>query len=242
VLVPELAQPDRVFLHDTGPGETRVAAQGAPAGGYSVTQSGSAPGWSPVDDALVLPAANGDVVIERLPGGTRTVLPDAAWPARFTADARYVYSPSLGSGSDTTTRLHDARTGELLARWPGIVSGNPFIEQLRVVGTADGPAALLADAPGCEGDTVHHPALPGGERCLDGFGAVFAPDGSRVAYTSPGTRGWRLIVLDVASGTDQMLADEIPAGMARSGTTRPLVTWNDAGTHLLVEWPGYRGL
>ena len=242
VLVPELAQPDRVFLHDTATGETRVAAQGAPTGGFLVTQTGTAPGWSPVDDALVLPAPNGDVVIDRLPAGTRTVLPDAAWPARFTADARHVYSPSLASDGDTTTLLHDARTGELLARVPGIVSRNPFIEQLRVVGTADGPAALLERAPGCEGDTVHHPALPGGERCLDGFGAVFAPDGSRVAYARPASGEWSVVALDVATGIEQTLASGIPVDAAPGGSARPLVSWNDAGTHLLVEWPGYRGL
>ena len=228
-----------VYLHDTETGETRKVAEGTHVSsvGYHVR-------WSPVDDAFIAPGAGGATVLERLPEGQRMMLPDVEWPARFDQSGRLIYAPggiSLVTEVREQTFVVEATDGVMVAEWPGAPSSWPL--DRGVAWTAQGPAALLTAAPGCEGTTLHHPSLAT-PRCLAGAsGAAFDAAVARVAFSRIASQDasiaeWEVVVLDIATGQEHVL-DGYTLGTGRQPA---LIHWNQAGTHLLVLWPGPDGI
>jgi Tol biopolymer transport system component len=70
---------------------------------------------------------------------------------------------------------------------------------------------------------------------------VWSPDGTQIALAvradaSPDVT-WRIEVLDIATGGLRALA-ALPA----SEGAPPKITWNEAGTHIVVQWPGPSGV
>jgi len=230
-------------MPDVETGETRLLGD-EPTTGFRINQAGVNPSWAPDEDAVLLPAPSGGSVIEAVPSGETRAFPELGWPARFDRSGRYVYSVVEG-----VTRIAEAATGEVLERWDGVPAVRWWegagTTPETVIDTPDGPAAILA-GPAAEyvGIVVHHPALLGGVAGLDDAarGAVWSPDGERVAFADRGETErageWVISVFDVRSGE---LRDLASADAGRYPVP-PRITWNDAGTHLLVEWPGPSGI
>lgn len=236
----------RIFLTDVETGETRLLAD-EPTTGQRLNQAGNAPSWAPGEDTVLLPAASGGSVIESVPSGDTRAFPELAWPARFDASGNYVYS-----GADDLTVIADAASGDILETWDGVPAVRTWegvgTKPETVIATPDGPAAILTDSrPGYIGIVVRHPALPGDVAAFEDAarGAVWSRDGERVALarrrpTVPGQPpdDWEVAVLDVRTGGLAVLAT-LDAGL---GPVPPKIIWNEAGTRLLVQWPGPSGI
>jgi beta-lactamase superfamily II metal-dependent hydrolase len=84
--------------------------------------------------------------------------------------------------------------------------------------------------------------------CVEGAeSSSISPDGSKVAMTrvtpeseplrrTSQPKEYEIVLFDVASGDETVVATGAWSGY------EPRLTWNAASTHLLIEWPVYRGL
>ena len=255
LVVPELLDGGFVYLSDVRSGATRKVSD-VPR----PTVLDQRPTWSPVDDRLLRPAADGSTILEDLEAGTRTTLANLPWPAAWDATGTLVYSPAWGQvatnddGQPPTRRttVLDAQTSDLLATLSGVPSdarlwgagGEPLIA------TGDGFVAVLELAEGCDGTTVYAPSTEDGA-CLEAAtGASPSPDGRLVAFArqsgvgghiegphlSAGMPVFEIAVYDVATGAMTVVAEGAIAGRF------PDIVWNDAATHILIRWPNPFGL
>ncbi len=66
---------------------------------------------------------------------------------------------------------------------------------------------------------------------------ILPPHGDRVAFArSTGGERWEIGIFDIVTGTERVLADDARGGLP------PFLRRNEAGTHLLVVWPGPEGI
>lgn len=252
VVLPELLWPGEVYLADVETGEIRLISFVEPA-----TYRRYRPLWAPDGDRLVYPAADGGTVYEDLEAGTRVEL-DLAWPAAFDPSGRYLYSPAwwlreVAQAAETT--VFDTVTGEIA----GIRAGDARVDlvlgasNIPVAGLGEGGgagfAAALEGVEGCAGTTVY--AADGTNLlCVpNATSATFSPDGRRVALavrhatevpldaSNPWLPGrFAVVVVDVETGAARIVADDLYSSSA------PGIVWNEAGTHLLLRWPGVLGV
>lgn len=248
----DLVQNGRIFLADVDGADVRMLDTGGRSG---LLQR---PEWAPRSDRLLYPDPEGNTVYEDLNGGVRLILNEVPWPAAFDPTERYIYSPSYeslrtGEPPPRSTVIVALADPEVIETRPGhapsgLLWGAPGTPLLA---TENGFVAALEDAPGCGGTTVY--GVDGDELlCVpNGSGAVFAPDGTKLAIsvrmerieavTGPGFSGdtaWRyeVFVVELAEGELQLLSTGALSYDA------PAMHWNDRGTHLLVTWPTSYGL
>ena len=229
-----------MYLYDVETGQTRKVAEGSFVSGVTTQVR-----WSPLEDAVLAPAADGSAAIERLPGGEVLAFPEVGWPARFDESGRLVYAPAglyalPGGAVRSETVIADAANGEVVARWEGSPATWPV--ERGVTWTEQGPAALLEQAPECDdGTLLRHPVLVE-PRCLAAArGAAFDPDVEQVAFARPTggqdvTTRWEIVLLDIGTGSERVLTSDA------IGSEPPLIRWQPEGTHLLVLWPGPTGI
>jgi len=234
-----------MYLYDTETGDTRPVAMGTYVSGIT-----SQVRWSPAEDAYLAPAGEGSL-IERLPGGERTLLPDLPWPALFDDTGELVYAPGgqytllpeggTAGGIRTDTVIADAATGEVVAVWEGAPSIWPV--ERGVTSTDDGPMALLEAASGCDGVTVHAPSRSE-PLCVPGARApAFDPAATRFAFGRPVAETdrethWEIVVYDVDAEREVVLGSYVSG----RGRQPPLIRWSADGAHLLVLWSGPDGI
>lgn len=203
--------------------------------GQQANSSGNEPRWAPDRDLLLMPTQDGEAAILDAPTGVAQVLAGSTWPAWWSAGGAFVYWIDGGS-----TAVADAKSGIRVATWPGRPStafwqGRVSITDATGLDSEIAPAALL----GSEGGMwIYDPAIDGGLFIEGGAGGTWSPDASRAAFairepTSEfDVQRWFIAVYS-DHGRWQTVADD-----ARSAFGPPEVWWNDAGTHLLVRWPG----
>jgi hypothetical protein len=248
VFFSELYAPGDVFLTNTSTLETR--AIGSAGGATDITQK---PVWSASGSRLLHPGPEGSAILEDLATGETLDLGDLPWPAAFDPTGRYVYSPAarFNPADPTEVTIVDLSTLEVVATLPGLIdslliwgAGGP-----PVIGVDGGFVASLQKTPNCRGTVVYR-AGEAHEICVeDGYGAVFSPDASRVAiavqrelvslsYLDLGGPAWRtdIVVVDLATGDLRTVAE------AAYSSQPPDITWNEAGTHILVRWPASYGI
>lgn len=200
--------------------------------------------WSPLEDAFIAPTKDQLTVLTRLPSGERRTFQDVPWRSSFDDSGQYLFPMST---SLRTTTLFDVATGLIAVAWPG--KPREWRTGTGIAQFAGRPIAALEGAPSCDrGLVLHHPQLPGGERCLaKSSGAEWAPDYRAVAFSReaqpiPGEPDrfryvywyWTIAILDVQSGVERRLVD----GLRSSFAYPPRIYWNVDGTRLLVMWPG----
>jgi hypothetical protein len=235
----------RVFLSDMVERTTRQIGTGLP-------NMRTRPDWSPVADVLIYLDSSGVAVLEDFHVGTLTSLPTLGWPARFDVSGAYAYSPPgvtvpRGNPGGPTT-IFEVAAGRVAAALPGVaLYQDLYINHEPLSGTGSGFVAALDEAPSCEGTLVYAGSAP--VACVrGGAGAVVSPGGAYVAlarktgetglarYPGGGSVSlnvYEIIVVDVATGVERVVAKD-----AIGSTHPPLAaTWNDEGTHFLVNWP-----
>ena len=250
----ELVSGGDVFLTDTASFETGVIASGP-----SATDLSRQPVWSPTKDQLLRAGTDGATILEDLALGETIDFPGPTCPAAFDPSGRYLYFPALELREDSSTDVTviDVNTLEAVAVRPGVVpsdriwgAGGPPI-----VGVQGGIgfAAALEDTPNCRGTIVYSAEATNEEGlCVPGGrGAVFSPDASQVAIAVErelvrasylggqyGGTMWLtdIVIVDVTSGEVRTVAE----GAVSDGP--PAITWNEAGTHILVRWPASYGI
>ncbi|MEZ4503746.1 MAG: hypothetical protein R3C39_14070 [Dehalococcoidia bacterium] len=238
----------RVWLSDTTTGDTRLLTDTATAGS-ATNAAGNAPAWLPAEtvDAVLYPApaTEGGSMIETLAANEVRRLPDLEWPAHFEASGRYVYAVSEDR---TSTVIAEVDTGTTVAEWPGVPATRWWegfgSEPETIIATPEGPAAILTPSDrDTVGLTIHHSPLPGGELTLPNAarGATWSPDGTRIALATRGDTSpeatWTIGLLDTTTGARTELVT-----LPLYQDFPPKLTWNEAGTHLLVLWPSPVGL
>lgn len=252
LVLAELIARGEVYLADL---EAETVRSIGSVDGASILQR---PNWAPDGDRILYPDGTGHTVFEDLEAGTRVVLDTLPWPANFDPTGRYLYSPAWdtrrdGAAAPETTVLDAATLAEVGIR-PGGAPGDLLYRApgTPVMGTDSGFVAALEAAPGCRGTMIYR-ADGNPLDCIEqGTGAVFSPDGTRVAvavqtgfttesvsgpgYRSGNARIFDIVLVDVASGTIEILATDALSNAA------PLIIWNDEGTHILVRWPAAWGL
>jgi hypothetical protein len=232
----ELAQPSRVFLSDLDLGNTRELAVGS-------SDISSEPDWSPVADLLVY-RRNGVTVLEDLPRGSVTELPELPWPVRFDASGGYLYSPAWGEVKDGggSTTVYDVRAGRVVATLAGRARYQSlWLREGQLAASGDSFVAVLEGAPDC-GVAVYS-----GTRRLTcivgGSGAVLSPDGryaavGRTQNTVPtnARKEYDVLLVDMATGAVRVVAT---GALSEPGSPQlpPQFIWNARGTHVIVRWP-----
>jgi hypothetical protein len=248
VFFSELYAPGDVLLTNTSTLETR--AIGSAEGATDITQK---PVWSASGSRLLHPGPAGSAILEDLATAETLDLGDLPWPAAFDPTDRYVYSPAarFNPADPTEVTIVDLSTLEVVAMLPGLIdslliwgAGGP-----PVVGVDRGLVAALRKTPNCRGTVVYR-AGEASEICVEGgYGAIFSPDASRVAiavqrelvsltYLDFGGPAWRtdIVIVDLATGDLRTVAE------AAYSNHPPDMTWNDAGTHILIRWPASYGI
>jgi hypothetical protein len=145
----------------------------------------------------------------------------------------------------------DATTWQTIAT----LSGAPSFLRLFCCGPAVTPfrdsfAAALEDAASCQGTALYVAIRQ--VACVAGAtGAEFSPDGTKVAlarntgktgpiqapgYSAVSSNQFDIVLVDVATGAERVVAH------GAVGEEHPLISWNQAGTHVLVRWPASYGL
>lgn len=252
-----------LVLPELGVGEVYLADMQTetirPIGGASGSSILQRPNWAPGGDRILHPDGTGHTVIEDLETGTRVVLDTLPWPATFDPTGRHIYSPAWDTRRDIAaareTTVLDATTLLEVGIRPGgapgdLIYGAPGTP---VMATEGGFVAALEGTSGCRGTALY--AVDGSlVTCVEqGSGAVFSPDGTRLALAvhtgsttqsvnGPGfwgitARTFDIVLVDVATGSTEVLATD-----ALSSDAAPLIIWNDEGTHILVRWPASWGI
>jgi len=246
VLIPEIVSDGWLYLSDVVSGTASIVGRG--------TDITYRPSWSPADPELFLVhTGNEETALIDAATGEVTALP-VGWPASFDSSGRYVYSPSgdvLENALRETTVL-DLQTGSLTR-----LAGVPDWYYLRwetpvVAASSEGLSAVL-EADGCNGSVVH--ATGHEARCIENaFGGTPSPDGGKVALarliqgggvTYRGTTflQYELILLDVATGVVEVIAERAYSGEDGPNLRiPPRMEWNESGTLLLVVWPQFTGI
>ena len=194
--------------------------------------------WSPVADVLLRTAGPDALAITDLTAGTEHIVPGATWGSGFDASGRHVYA--WGTPEDALVVVEVA-SGDVLRRFAGERENS---DGAPMAVTPLGIVAVMGYHRGeaCEGTSVRLDARE--VACVEGGDwAAIAPDGSKVAVarrtgaaqqTTPAP--YDVVLVDLASGSQTVVADGAVSGYP------PKLTWNAASTHLLIEWPVYRGL
>lgn len=207
--------------------------------------------WANERDELLMGGEDGGSRILFVPSMEEVALPNSEWPSFFGDAARYVFTPrplEYGTGPYTTS-VADAATGEVVATWEGqpqrptfgLVLGDRGVANVGITSTEEGPAALLLDAPDCEGIALRHPNVPPEGLCMErAVAAQFSPDAMTVSYVRPVARNggrylWDVGIIDLRSGEDRIVAQDLLSAL------HPTMKWNTAGSHLLIGWPGGAG-
>jgi hypothetical protein len=182
-----------------------------------------------------------------------------AWPAAFDASGGYAYSPSWlyrpdpekdpGAPAPVTT-IVEVASGAVVAT----LSGAPpdaflWTDDIAVAGTGESFLAVLQGADGCDGTAIYR----GTElvQCIDGgVEGQIGPGGLVAVARDTGPTGplkgfWG----ESSSGTSFAVDVVRPDGSVQtvvedsvSPEAAPMMTWNEAGTHLLIQWPRFVGL
>jgi hypothetical protein len=195
-------------------------------GAILVTANGSTE-WSPTEDSLlIVTPENGLQIFRTIDLSTTSIDVDVnGISASFDPTGRVV---TVSNGLKSITTIFDAQTGEQIVEWRGVAEAQNNLGYEPVTMTDDGPTALVQSTPDCATFLVIHPLLDGAGECIDGHSARWSPDASAISFT----RGSNIIVLDIATLTERTVATDVPTTLG--GT---LARWNEAGTHLLLEWP-----
>ena len=195
-------------------------------GAFLVPVNGSTE-WSPTEDALIVISGPNELQILRLPNleSTSLLVSIEGITASFDPSGRVV---TVSDGTKGITTVFDSTTGERLVEWDGVAefANNRGFEP--VIMTDAGLAAVLEGAPSCDGFLVIHPAVATSGQCVDGEHPRWAPDASALTFT----RGDEIVLLEMEPFAERVIASGLPT--SDGGT---LARWNEAGTHLLLEWP-----
>jgi hypothetical protein len=195
--------------------------------------------WSPVADLLLRTAGPNALAIADLAAGTEHIVPGVEWGAEFDTTGRYVIARSAG-GNLTAI---DVATGQVAREFAGERENS---DSSPVVLTPDGLIAVTGRVDRCEGLLVQREATELG--CVEGAeSSSISPDGSKVAMTrvtaeseplrrTSQLKEYEIVLFDVASG------DEAVVATGAWSAYEPRLTWNEASTHVLIEWPAHRGL
>ena len=195
--------------------------------------------WSPVADVLLRTAGPNALVIADLADGTEHIVPGVEWSAEFDPTGRYV----IARGASGNLTAVDVATGQVAREFAGERENS---DSSPVVLTPDGLIAVTGRVDGCEGLLVQREVTELG--CVEGAeSSSISPDGSKVAMTrvtpeseplrrTSQPKEYEIVLFDVASGDETVVATGAWSGY------EPRLTWNAASTHLLIEWPVYRGL
>lgn len=252
LVIPDLTS--QVFLIDTLTGSSvDIAADERAA------QLSSAPRWSPTGDRLIRPGPDGTTILQDIEAGTAFELTDIPWPAAFDPTGTYAYSPawavSTVLGPHQRTTVAEVATGEVVGGRAGTpssariwgVSGDP------IVAAGGNFVAALENSEDCpSGTLIFDPGLPAATCIEDGRAAVFSPDASLVALaretgrtgpvsgpgisSSEGLLTFEIVVFDRATKQITVVAE------GAVDHEFPAITWNDAGTSLLIRWPNPFGI
>ncbi len=212
------------------------------------SEFGPAIEWSPVADILFRNAGPDAIAITNLETGVEHIIPGLQPPGAFDATGRFVYATS-GSGRDQGLSVVEVRTGEVVQTFGGVphrLGANLFGYPRPVVATDQGLVAVTrGNDEACEGTIVHRndvqlACIEGGEYPNPSF------DGSKIvliratAGPSPANPGrepeYEVVLYDIATDIETVLAQ------GARGQDAPITRWNVGSTHVLVEWPAYRGL
>jgi hypothetical protein len=219
---------------------------------------GTAPVWAPTTDRVLYSTAEGGTVLHTAETGTTTELA-VAWPAAFDSSGAYAYSPAwhfhVSDDKDPNAPEPETTVVELASRSVVYVLAGaaPYAnlwDNADAVGeTPQGLLAVLQGADGCDGTAIY---LDGElDRCVEGGREARIGPGGLIAVardTGPlGNIQWpnggalesREFAIDIVhpDGTLETVVEG-----AYGLDAAPGMTWNDAGTHLLVQWPRFTGL
>jgi len=208
---------------------------------------GTSVSWSPVADVILRTAGPLAMAITNLETGVEHIIPGLQPLGEFDATGRFAYARS-GSGRDETLGVVDVATGELVHAYPGfpsLVGADLFGHPRPLVATPQGIVVVTEESEDCEGvliirDRTLLSCISGGDY------PVLSPDASKVALvretagptqTNPGREEeYEIVIYDLETDSEFVAAE------GARGHYAPIIKWNAASTHILVEWPAYRGL
>lgn len=245
-LLAEIGQERRFFIADPATGGDRPL-------GYS-GNSWSAE-WAPNEDVVALSSEVGTRLVDAAGGHEAEY--ELPRPAIWDPSGAYLFAPSRSEAP--ATRVLDVARGEVHDLPGQTPSTHGWGNGRAVAGVPGGGfTAALASPPNCDGVQVTSPLAP--PRCIEGSrAAAVSPGGTRVAITrqagevvagreatrpSANYVPYELVILDVATGVTVVAPEPLlgyAPGLGIMGFP-PEITWNDAGTHLLVRWPSSFGV
>lgn len=220
------------------------------------------PVWSPAADVLLYPDGAGSTLIERLEAGSRAVLRDVRWPARFDPSGMYIYSPAWSEPASTPgrTSVFDAVSGTLVAELPGepeqqtAIGAGAWPEDPRpLLGLPGDFVAALQGRPACDGTAIYRSATF--VACVeDAIAPQISPDGTKIALARrtgeiatsgpcPGCPVREIVVIDTVTGSELVATGRrLLVIMVTRPVTSPAAaveySWNPESTHLVVSGPG----
>jgi hypothetical protein len=219
---------------------------------------GTAPLWSPTGDQLLYNTPDGGTLLLDLADGTTRELP-IAWPAAFDTTGAYAYAPAWfvhvdeqkdPSAPDPSTMIVDLADGTIVATLSGAAPYTFLWESdIAVAATVRGVVAVMQGAEGCEGTAIYLDADV--VRCIEGgVEGQIGPAGLVAVARETGPTGhvegpWGGSLEGTRFAIDIIHPDgriETVIEGAISLDAAPGMTWNEAGTHLLVQWPRFVGL
>jgi hypothetical protein len=240
----------RRWLSDVAAGSTVQIGHG-----FEITH---APAWSLVGDQVLYSTAEGGTMFRDPVAGTVRELP-LAWPAAFDATGQLAYSPAWyhqvdeqkdPDAPEPRTTVLDLASGQVVASLAGAPPRNYLWDTFPAVAATDrGLLVALQGADACDGTATY---VDGDlKHCIErGVEARIALDGSvavarvtRELGQVEGLWGGSLDGLEFAIDviSPEGIVETVLEG-AISLDRAPEMRWNEAGTHLLVEWPRFSGL
>jgi hypothetical protein len=250
VVFSEFGGDGRRWLSDVVPGVTiEIGA------GFEITQ---APAWAPTGDLLLYSTPAGGTVLRDPVNDTIRAFP-IDWPAAFDVTGTFAYSPAwlyhIGPEKDPdapkpSTTIVDVTSGEVVERLSGAAPYTfLWTGDMAVAHTGAGLLAVLQGASGCDGTAIY---LDGElSRCIEGgVEGQIGPGGLIAVARKTGTTGqiegpWGGSIAGGSFAIDIVHLDGSAATVVRDAVSldaAPMMKWNEAGTHLLIQWPRFVGL